>query len=580
MEPEMKNNNKKKFILVAVIAAVIALVVVTMVMSSASPSKRLQQQLDLGERYLSELNYEQAIAAYEAALELDPKSADAYIGLVKVYDEQEDMERVGETYLTAKDVLEEDALLRLTTEVEAVVISYADQFVREGKVSEAEQMLALLTEVTGSEVLKKKWDEIVLAIGQKGLVWERTLYDLILAFSYETVYGSDDFGFGFEEMLVSFALRDIDRIADGIPELIVFNENGTRTETETYFFRFGEGVYDFVGGAAYMESERFRGRDGGHYTGLFMTGGTAGYFTTEYAFINENGDFESECVTYIADQNDGRGEPSYVEKERTSDESLYRTYESMGDEERHVIPFYTREEIREMGWEAFLATFGFESRLFSEYAYLPVETKDRPDGGSIRKEDLTEDVTDEIMAFATGLYLGLPEGNYENTDAIMASFRNEPERMEGFLSEYYLSVSEIYWDSQHKVYCYDVPDAEIDQLLLSLLDASYDFTALNPDFEDMKYYGALHRGNYVTAWIIPSARSFHHTEYTGYADTASGTDLTFTRFGHDPDAEWEGDEPVYYETGKIILHLQSCGNRYGFKITGCEIFRSGEAETQ
>ena len=44
-----------------------------------------QEQYDLGIRYLSEGNYEEAIIAFTAAIEIDPKQAEAYIGLAEVY---------------------------------------------------------------------------------------------------------------------------------------------------------------------------------------------------------------------------------------------------------------------------------------------------------------------------------------------------------------------------------------------------------------------------------------------------------------------------------------------------------------
>lgn len=44
-----------------------------------------QDQYDLGMRYLTESNYEEAILAFTAAIEIDPKQADAYIQLEKAY---------------------------------------------------------------------------------------------------------------------------------------------------------------------------------------------------------------------------------------------------------------------------------------------------------------------------------------------------------------------------------------------------------------------------------------------------------------------------------------------------------------
>lgn len=44
-----------------------------------------QEQYDLGIRYLSEGNYEEAIIAFMAAIEIDPKQANAYLGLADAY---------------------------------------------------------------------------------------------------------------------------------------------------------------------------------------------------------------------------------------------------------------------------------------------------------------------------------------------------------------------------------------------------------------------------------------------------------------------------------------------------------------
>ncbi len=44
-----------------------------------------QTQYDLGMKYLSEGNYEEAVIAFTAAIELEPKKADAYLGMADVY---------------------------------------------------------------------------------------------------------------------------------------------------------------------------------------------------------------------------------------------------------------------------------------------------------------------------------------------------------------------------------------------------------------------------------------------------------------------------------------------------------------
>lgn len=50
-----------------------------------STEEKWQEQYDLGMKYLDEQNYEEAIVAFTAALEIDPKQVDAYIALSDIY---------------------------------------------------------------------------------------------------------------------------------------------------------------------------------------------------------------------------------------------------------------------------------------------------------------------------------------------------------------------------------------------------------------------------------------------------------------------------------------------------------------
>ena len=56
-----------------------------------------QTQYDLGVRYLSEGNYEEAILAFEAAIEIDPKNADAYLKLAQACEQREDYAKTLQT---------------------------------------------------------------------------------------------------------------------------------------------------------------------------------------------------------------------------------------------------------------------------------------------------------------------------------------------------------------------------------------------------------------------------------------------------------------------------------------------------
>ena len=50
-----------------------------------STAARWQEQYDLGVRYLSNGEYEEAVIAFNAAIEIDPMQADAYLNLANAY---------------------------------------------------------------------------------------------------------------------------------------------------------------------------------------------------------------------------------------------------------------------------------------------------------------------------------------------------------------------------------------------------------------------------------------------------------------------------------------------------------------
>ena len=63
-----------------------AIVVLVLLLNACTKSTASwQEQYDLGVRYLSEGKYEEAVIAFNAAIEIDPKRADAYIGLADAY---------------------------------------------------------------------------------------------------------------------------------------------------------------------------------------------------------------------------------------------------------------------------------------------------------------------------------------------------------------------------------------------------------------------------------------------------------------------------------------------------------------
>ncbi len=87
-----KKSHTGLVIAIAAVAVLLIAVGVLIFVMSDSPAKKYEEQLKLAERYLDELDYDKAIAAYRAAIDIDPKAEDAYLGLAEAYVEKGDLQ--------------------------------------------------------------------------------------------------------------------------------------------------------------------------------------------------------------------------------------------------------------------------------------------------------------------------------------------------------------------------------------------------------------------------------------------------------------------------------------------------------
>lgn len=60
--------------------AVACVIILALFMQKSAASRKVTELLDLGNKYLTELNYDEAIVAFENAIAIDPKCAQAYLG--------------------------------------------------------------------------------------------------------------------------------------------------------------------------------------------------------------------------------------------------------------------------------------------------------------------------------------------------------------------------------------------------------------------------------------------------------------------------------------------------------------------
>lgn len=76
---------KKTWIIIGVAAVLLVVLGVGGFVISRGGTQQEENLLELGQRYLDEMNYEQAIVCFEEYLEIEPKSVEAYIGLAEAY---------------------------------------------------------------------------------------------------------------------------------------------------------------------------------------------------------------------------------------------------------------------------------------------------------------------------------------------------------------------------------------------------------------------------------------------------------------------------------------------------------------
>lgn len=98
----MNSKTRQNTLVMALILAVVMLFT-----ACKSKAERVQEQLDLGQKYLTEFNYSEAILAFTKAIEIDSESIPAYMGRAEAYRGAEQYEDAKNDYTTVIDKTEE-----------------------------------------------------------------------------------------------------------------------------------------------------------------------------------------------------------------------------------------------------------------------------------------------------------------------------------------------------------------------------------------------------------------------------------------------------------------------------------------
>lgn len=168
-----KNGMKRKagMIAAAVIILVIAAVLAGLWISRGRVSAQVREQLNLGEQYLLEQEYEQAVVAFTEAIALDEKNVEAYLGLAEAYlglqDEDAALAALRDGYTATKDARLQERI----EELEGSVQGGTDKMTEDDRnkaESEAEEIAFTFAltdiQVMGYDLMSCSYDEIAAAL--------------------------------------------------------------------------------------------------------------------------------------------------------------------------------------------------------------------------------------------------------------------------------------------------------------------------------------------------------------------------------------------------------------------------------
>ena len=174
---------KRNYILSAVLLAVILIVVIVLACRQVVRSNEVKSSIEMGDRYLSEMDYEQAVVAYQMALDIDAKNVKANLGLAEAYEAQQMYPYAEAVYqnMLENDDRQEEAYKRL-----------AALYIQQNRLEEAKELLEQAAAKTSSDELAGLYEETRPeapgASYSAGAYRERIRVELLPAEDTHTIY--------------------------------------------------------------------------------------------------------------------------------------------------------------------------------------------------------------------------------------------------------------------------------------------------------------------------------------------------------------------------------------------------------
>ena len=140
---------------------IVALLLAAMLILTACGGKtgEWKEQYDLGLKYLSAGNYEEAILAFTAAISIDPKRAGAYISLAEAYTAAGDADEAAGVFLQAMETLGETEELLAAMEKLLAVPPAASSGPRTERVDLQDGYLLIDYDAAGKEIRQTGYTE-------------------------------------------------------------------------------------------------------------------------------------------------------------------------------------------------------------------------------------------------------------------------------------------------------------------------------------------------------------------------------------------------------------------------------------
>ena len=133
----MKENEKKKTVIAGEVIIVICFAVFALMSGRNSSENRIEELLDLGNKHLTEQDYEQAVVTYREVIEIDPKCEEAYHGLADAYVEMNDYESAIDILQQGTDQTGSEELAAYLEEIKKAYLLMQEEAALESEETEA-----------------------------------------------------------------------------------------------------------------------------------------------------------------------------------------------------------------------------------------------------------------------------------------------------------------------------------------------------------------------------------------------------------------------------------------------------------